>query len=73
MTDDEIRAAVSEQVVQSSETIENLRIEVVDLKAELDKAWRAAVDQSSENTRLRLAMIGASDAIRAAAKEQGNA
>ena len=36
MTDDEIRAAVSEQVVQSSETIENLRIEVVDLKAELD-------------------------------------
>ena len=31
-TDDQIRAAVAEQIVQSSETIENLRIEVVELK-----------------------------------------
>ena len=47
--------------------------EVERLKAELDKAWQAALDQGTENTQLRLAMIGASDAIRAAAHDKPEA
>ena len=49
-TDDQVREAVAEQVVQSSETIENLRIKVVELKLAAKKLgfhnapeWLAAI------------------------------
>ena len=50
-----------------------LLAEVKQLRAELDKAWQAALDQGTENTQLRLAMIGASDALRAAAHDKPEA
>jgi len=46
MTDQEVRQAVSEQVVQSAETIESLRIEVVRLEAERDKWYERAMNPS---------------------------
>jgi len=40
MSDQEVRQAVSEQVVQSAETIESLRIKVVRLEAAISKATK---------------------------------
>ncbi len=47
-----------------------LRVEIDRLKAELDKAWRAATDQGDETSRLRNVIETHIATIRAAAKEQ---
>ena len=56
MSDQEVRKAVSEQVVQSAETIESLRIKVVRLEADLKQWQDRCYGAELKNERLETAL-----------------